>query len=421
MPTASNRQPTPILTHVVQQHFEELADGAARRLQSTSHWRLWALARADQRLTAHLDGLIIAGDSGWRLSRAALASPSAGVVFAATVLALKSGREHFNALIAIAEAVPQTRGGLLSALGWTDRTHLRGLIAPLLVSDNPFQRLVGVAACALHRIDAGLVSRELLRDPNPMVRARALRTAGELGLVEVLSTCIAALEDDDSDCNFWAAWSSVLLGDRERALDLLMRTALSSGSLRTRAFKLAIQAMSNGAAHSLLERLALMPERHRSLIEGTGLSGDPTYIPWLIRQMSAAASARVAGEAFTLLTGADLERQQLWNNRPDGFESGPNDDPEDPDVDMDPDDGLPWPDVGRIEKWWAANSERFPKGTRYFMGAPVTREHCVEVLKNGSQRQRILAANYLCLLDPGTPLFNTSAPAWRQQRVLAAM
>ena len=48
-------------------------------------------------------------------------------------------------------------------------------------------------------------------------------------------------------------------------------------------------------------------------------------------------------------------------------------------------------------------------------------ENCVHVLKHGYQRQRILAAHYLCLLRPGTPLFNTSAPAWRQQRLLAQM
>jgi uncharacterized protein (TIGR02270 family) len=88
---------------------------------------------------------------------------------------------------------------------------------------------------------------------------------------------------------------------------------------------------------------------------------------------------------------------------------------------MDPDEGLPWPDVAKVERWWAANSGRFALGTRYFMGAPVTREHCIGVLKNGYQRQRILAAHYLCLLDPGTPLFNTSAPAWRQQRLLAKL
>jgi len=55
------------------------------------------------------------------------------------------------------------------------------------------------------------------------------------------------------------------------------------------------------------------------------------------------------------------------------------------------------------------------------MGQPVTREHGIDVLTNGYQRQRILAAHYLCLLDPGTPPFNTSARAWRQQRLLARM
>jgi hypothetical protein len=51
----------------------------------------------------------------------------------------------------------------------------------------------------------------------------------------------------------------------------------------------------------------------------------------------------------------------------------------------------------------------------------VTRAHCSDILKNGYQRQRSLAAHHLCLLEPGTPLFNTSAPAWRQQRELARL
>jgi uncharacterized protein (TIGR02270 family) len=137
--------------------------------------------------------------------------------------------------------------------------------------------------------------------------------------------------------------------------------------------------------------------------------------------MSNDALARAAGEAFSLITGADLARLGLERTPPDDFESGPNDDPNDPDISMDPDDGLPWPDQALVERWWTANAPRFPAGARFFVGTPVTREHCIDVLKNGYQRQRILAAHYLCLLEPGTPLFNTSAPAWRQQRLLAAM
>ena len=101
--------------------------------------------------------------------------------------------------------------------------------------------------------------------------------------------------------------------------------------------------------------------------------------------------------------------------------TGPNDNPDDPDVSMDPDDSLPWPDPVKIQGWWDANNSRFTAGVRYFMGAPVTRENCIQVLKDGYQRQRIAAALYLCLLEPGTKLFPTKAPAWRQKRWLDEM
>jgi hypothetical protein len=77
--------------------------------------------------------------------------------------------------------------------------------------------------------------------------------------------------------------------------------------------------------------------------------------------------------------------------------------------------------VARAAQWWSANAARFQKGARCFMGAPVARAHCLPVLTHGDQRQRVLAAHDLCLLEPGTPLFNTSAPAWRQRRLLARM
>ena len=52
----------------------------------------------------------------------------------------------------------------------------------------------------------------------------------------------------------------------------------------------------------------------------------------------------------------------------------------------------------------------------YFFGRHPTSEACAHVLKNASQRQRVLAAHYNCLLEPGTPLFNTSAGMpWRMK------
>jgi len=42
-------------------------------------------------------------------------------------------------------------------------------------------------------------------------------------------------------------------------------------------------------------------------------------------------------------------------------------------------------------------------------------------LQHGVQRQRQHAAEELVMLEPGSALFNTAAPTWRQERQLAAM
>jgi uncharacterized protein (TIGR02270 family) len=211
-----------------------------------------------------------------------------------------------------------------------------------------------------------------------------------------------------------------MVGDRGRALDTLTEVALSDSAESPLASKLLLQAVEMSRGHGWLQQISPLHERRRCVIEGSGIVGDPKYVPWLLARMTEPDTARIAAEAFMTITGLDLF-QGFEVQRPEGFESGPTDDPADENVGMHPDEGLPWPDVPKVQAWWDANSHRFEPGTRYFMGAPVTRAHCIDVLKNGYQRQRILAAHYLCLLEPGTPLFNTSAPAWRQQKLLAQM
>jgi len=228
------------------------------------------------------------------------------------------------------------------------------------------------------------------------------------------------MSGDDLECQFWAAWSAVLLGDRHHGLQALTDIGMTPGPHRTRAFRLALQAMDAAAGHSVLQELALDPQQLRWLIQGAGIAGNPGYVSWVIGHMTSDRTARVAGEAFNLIAGADLARLGLDRKPPATYESVPSEDSDDQNA-LDPDEGLPWPDAARVDRWWEAHGSRFQKGVRHFVGAPVTREHCIEVLESGYQRQRILAAHYLCLLEPGTPLFDTSAPAWRQRRLLARM
>ena len=414
-------RPVPI---VIRQHAEEsaLLCNVRSILVSAPHVRLLHLGRLDDRLAAHLDGCAVAGTDGLDLVMAAMSEPTPSRLFAVTVTALDvRDPVQSERCVVIAEAMPDCASGVVSALGWVERDRLAGIGRALLESTSPFRRRLGLAACRVHGVDPGPALLAGLKDESPIVRAEALRSAGELGRHQLVST-IAAVNDDDPDCAFWAAWSAVLLGDRERALETLTTTAVGADSpYRMRAFRLAVQAMSPGAAHTALQRLHGDPEQLRWLIQGSGINGDPTYVPWLIKQMTDEKTARVAGEAFSLITGTDLALMDLERKPPENVEAGPNDNPDDENVEMDPDESLPWPDPNRIYRWWEQNGARFQPGVRYFMGAPVSREHCIGVLKDGFQRQRMLAAHYLCLLQPGTPLFNTSAPAWRQQRRLAEM
>jgi uncharacterized protein (TIGR02270 family) len=413
-----------VLPHVLQQHVAEAASAYDMRsaLRAAPHVGVREIRWCDDRLAAHLDGLSIADEQAWPFVEAALEAASPGAVFVVAIRAIEARQpDRLDRLFAFAEAIPETRPGLVSAFGWLERKQLQGIVASLLDAREPFRRTVGIAACSLHRVDPGLMPARRIFDVSPSVRARALRTAGEIGCQEVDSACTAALLDDDPECRDWAARSSVLLGNRGTSLQVLTDTGLAAGPHRLRSFRLVLQAMSAKAAHGVLQELAKDPAQLRWLIQGSGIAGDPKYVPWLIGHMAHEKTARLAAEAFSLITGVDLSASDFERQTPENVESGPNDDPDDPNVDMDPDEGLPWPDPQKIEAWWAANGSRFPPGTRYFMGAPVTREHCIDVLKNGYQRQRILAAQYLCLLNPGTPLFNTSAPAWRQQKLLAGM
>jgi uncharacterized protein (TIGR02270 family) len=384
--------------------------------------KLLHLGRLDERLAAHLDGVSVAGDFGARLADAALESPGTGEVFVATVGAIQAGNPAgLDRLFSLVEAVPDAQKGLTSAFGWVSAETLKGTASALLHHAVPFRKCVGIAACAMHRVDPGAVLNAAISSPDAPLRARALRCAGEVDRRELLPACVEHLRDEDPACAFWAAWSAVLLGDRGQALESLRSLCMSSGPHQERGLRLVLKTLSVQDAHSLLKALAPHPGNQRTLIHGAGIAGDPSYVPWLIKQMADDKLTRLAGESFSFITGLDLAYLDLERKPPEGVELGPTDNPEDEDVGMDLDDSLPWPDPAKIQKWWDANQSHFHPGVRYFMGEPPSWEHCLDVLKNGYQRQRIAAAEYRCLLRPGTPLFNTSAPAWRQKRWLAKM
>ena len=186
----------PVIERVVTQHAEDAADLRATRatLVRSPHVELHRLARHDERLYAHLDGLQVAGDEGYRIAQTALESPGVGEIFVVAATAIeRQDRAQVDRLLALVGVVPDAERALASACGWVAPTSLRGLIAELLASSDATQRRLGIAACALHRVDPGAVLSPLIEQSSDLLRARALQAAGELGRVDLLEACLSRI------------------------------------------------------------------------------------------------------------------------------------------------------------------------------------------------------------------------------------
>jgi len=252
---------------------------------------------------------------------------------------------------------------------------------------------------------------------DPLLRARALKAVGELGRRDLLPMLKEHIYGQDDDSQFYAAWSAALLGDTA-SVGVLCEIALNGGPRAEQACATALRQMNLSEAQAWLRDLPDDPGCHRLAAIGAGVIGDPVLIPWLIQLMEISELARVAGESFTMITGIDIAYEDLEGEWPEGFEAGPTESPEDEDVELDPDEDLPWPEPELIIDWWANNKGQFRDGTRYLIGQPISAEHCQQVLRSGFQRQRAAAAIELAMMQPGQPLFEVRAPGFRQQKLL---
>ena len=404
---------------IVEQHAEDAAFLWLQRDNAVCapHYSLKDVAKLDDRVEAHVDGLRVAGDDGWALALEQLKHPEAGEYFAAMALALESGRkEKIAAVLELAQEEGPLRG-VVSALGWVDWEVAKPAVAGLIAAPEPRLRRIAIAACAIARQTPGAHLAKALADADPALRARACRAVGELARKDLLGEMAPLLADKDENCRFWAAWSASLLGD-PRGFAPLWKFVGRGGPHRSAgALAVLLRALPPAQARDWLKTLGRDPERRRGAITGVGVYGDPAYVSWLIQQMADAKFTRLAGEAFSMMIGADLDSADLRGQRPEGFEGGPMDDPADPDVALDPDDKLPWPDPERVAKWWAAERGAYAPGTRYLLGKPITPESMAEILRSGRQRQRAAAALELTIRT-GAMLFEVRARGSLQQQRL---
>ncbi|KAK42444.1 hypothetical protein BG58_03530 [Caballeronia jiangsuensis] len=406
---------------MLEQHVEDAA--ALRRIRSrvvrAPHVRLADLARLDERIAAHLDGIAIAGREGARMGIQALERMGKGELFTAAIACIEwQSNPALLRLIALGQAVPGALPGLYSAFGWVSAARLAGVVSTLLACDDPAARFAGLEGCLQHRVDPKRHLDTAFVSEVPVLRALALRCAGDIGRIDQLDACRSCFNDTDASCRFHAARSALLLGDREAALDVIREISSTSSIFSDAALALEMNVLPAADSDRWLEQLAAKQVDARRLIHAIGFTGNTRYVQSLIGHMRDDRLARLAGESFSLITGADLVALQLV--RPPS-KATTTDDGESLELADDEDDGAPWPDPDKIAAWWDANKARMPCDERHLVGGLLSEAQCFSVLQHGAQRQRAAAAMQLRLADPRSVLFNCAAPAWRQRRTLQAM
>jgi uncharacterized protein (TIGR02270 family) len=389
------------------------------------------LARMDQRLSRLVYKL---SERPFLARRFLQHNPTAfksGLTFVTALVALRGGAvDVFEELLTRLEPEPELFSPLASALSWLEYGEVRAHIERLLTASPPGLVRLGLVAAVAHRVDPGGALGRASSTDLPALRASALEAIGRLAVKDLRPRLHAALADQDGSCRFWAAWSSVRLGDRD-GIPVLGRFAADGGRFARPACEIALRALDTDQAVHAQRRLQSVPGNERLAIAAAGIVGDPTLVTQLFEAMKSPLLARSAGAAFCRMTGCDLRRDDLDAERPpdpvalDAAAAGASGDgttaAESPDADRDEfsdetEDELAWPDTARLRRWWDEKRPAFVPGTRYVAGLAVRPAEMAQVLRTGNQQQRAAAALELALLHPGAPLLDVTAPAHRQMR-----
>lgn len=411
----------PIIWDIVEDHLDDaafLSEQWERALVSPESTLAGVAQGAEARLLAHLDGIASASSDEVvpRLLEPRLASRRPDEVFVAALARFERPGDTLAWLPSILEqeelvvsrpvlralglarradlgkvlrgllerSAPVLQAGVLSALALRGEP-VRDLLPGLMKSESPL-----VKAAVLGAIRGrGAAHRDFILDaldaPEPPVRAAALQAGTFMGLPAAVQGARALVEARAPGCDF-ALGALAVSGEAADAERLM--AALEAPGLRA------------GATFAL------------------GFSGWPHAAETCLRLMEDAPLARLAGEAFSRVTGLMLEGRYAYLDEEDEhahFET------EDLDADLvpGPEVALPLPDVEAVAGWWSAEKGRFPPGVRCHRGRPLTSGVLRQALRQDVMRGRDVRALELALRTRGAVRIQASTWAFLQLGALA--
>lgn len=415
----------PVMIDVLDEHLNEAAFlwSQWERALISPLYDLADTAECEERLLAHVEGLVMGGETSVReLLLPALETDEAERISAAALALLSGGGEHeLAATLAILDAGQELqRAGVGRALALSEREELEGLLLKRLSAEDPALQMAAFQALALR----GMVPREvrtqwLYLEAGEQVFA-ALQAPGPLPR-EVAQAVLPQLLVDPRPGVRGAAIVAGLLSGTRAAWKTCRKVAEEGGPER----KLALTMLALGGDERDAEWLVGLLRRggdREDVLWALGFSGYAVAAEACLACMGAEdGSAALAGEAFSAITGLKLEGEY---RKPPKEEADALIPLEDEDLDAElvpkPEADLALPAREAVERWWRQAQKNFERGTRYLRGNKLDAAGLLEALGREPMRRRPPLALELAIRSRGVLLLQTRAFTHRQRAELSA-
>ncbi|HYO56216.1 TIGR02270 family protein [Archangium sp.] len=372
-------------------------------------------ATLEERLLAHLDGLVVGGEPVAReLLLPALDSEDPPRISAALwALLAEPGCMELAELVKRVRAVAPEGplAALRRALELNGRPEVGEALLPLMKGkEAPLQAWATEVLASRGQLPRG-VEVELLGHPDARVVEAVLRGMPPLPRDVASRELPRLLVDARPEVREAAIRAGMMSG--VRAAWEACRKAVDA---RTKVDRTSLVLLALGGDERDLERLLAcmgVEAMREDVLWALGFSGRVEAAEACLELMGPGPVAALAGEAFSAITGLKLEGAYVVPKEEEEPLPSLEEDLEQ-NLEPRPEDALPVPAREAVAAWWTERRKDFARGTRYLRGRAFSLEGLLEELERGPMRRRHVLALELALRSQGTCQLQTRAFTQRQ-------